>query len=685
MRPEIATLLEWVKPTSDTGTEVEDIGLLKPGDYEIFSETLNNALAEAKEIFVRMGITSMLRSGDLIVGVYTRQGDMATCSAGTYLHAVSAQLPVKFIMNNWLENPTVGVRDGDIFYANEALYGGIHNPDQIAMMPVFNDGELIAWTIAAVHQPETGGTEPGGMIINAKTRCDEGMRLTPIKIGENFRLRDDMLEMMENMVVRTPRMQMIDVRARATSCDRLRRRIVELAEQKGNGFVRGLLRKMIVEAEAAARKRVALWNDGTYRGTVLLDTEGVDLGLLRVFCTLRKKGDHITFDFTGTSPEHDGGGYHALPHHVLAVIAVYLFAYAFHDLPVSSGTLAPLDIIVPKGCFYNPDSLAPLSCNPPACIPALSVIFILFGKMLFDSEQRSIVAAPQANGVYTLVAGVNQWGVSVADITAYGFNTEGQGARTDMDGVDAYGFPLSHVGRSPDAEYVENEFPLFHLFQKFQKDSCGFGKYRGGSGTTTAYVIHHMPWALMHSNAVNFNTNANLGLFGGYPPASRPGIQVSNTDLWEKMARGDRDIPSDLIQLITERTIEGAYEVEALQRPGRVLKNGDIFVDLSEGGAGYGDVLERSPEMVMDDLRGEIISHRVAQTVYRVAYDPTTLQVDAEKTEELRQMEFEDRKKRGRRYEDFEKVWLRKRPPEEALKHWGSWPDAHQVREIARI
>ena len=75
MRPEITTLLEWVKPTSVTSEEMECVNLLKPGDYEMYNEKLNNILAEAKEIFVRMGITSMLRSGDLIVGIYTSQGD----------------------------------------------------------------------------------------------------------------------------------------------------------------------------------------------------------------------------------------------------------------------------------------------------------------------------------------------------------------------------------------------------------------------------------------------------------------------------------------------------------------------------------------------------------------------------------------------------------------------------------
>lgn len=370
---------------------------------------------------------------------------------------------------------------------------------------------------------------------------------------------------------------------------------------------------------------------------------------------------------------------------MLAEIAVYLFAYAFHDLPVSSGSLAPFEMVVPKGCFYNPDPMAPLSCNPPACIPALSMIYVLFAKILFCSEQRHLVSAPTADGVYTLVAGINQWGVPVADITAYGFNTEGQGARIDMDGVDAYGFSLCHIGRSPDAEFVENEFPLFHLYQKLQRDSCGPGKYRGGSGTTTAYVIRHVPWALMHTNSVNFNTNANLGLFGGYPAASRPGIQVTNTNLWEKMARGDNDIPSNSIELITKRTIKGDYKVEPLQRIGRPLKSGEIFVDFSNGGAGYGDVLERDPESVMEDIRKEIISHWVAQNVYHVAYNLETLEVDQKKTEELRKAEFEMRGKRGKKYEDFVKEWLKKRPPEAVLKHWGSWPDAQPVRHIVRI
>ena len=246
MRPDPQKLLQWIKPTPPTDKELECMKLLQPGDYEIYTEKLNNFLLESKEVFLKLGVSSMLRSGDLVTGIYTPTGDMVAAWCGTYLHAVIGQLPIKYVAETWINEPTVGVKDGDIFYCSDPLYGGIHNCDQIVVMPVFNDGELIAWTNAAVHQPETGACEPGGMPLTAKTRHDEGMLLSPIKIGENFRLREDLVEMCVNLISRAPRMQAIDMRARLSAADRLRSRLVGLAQEKGNDFVRGLFRRTII-------------------------------------------------------------------------------------------------------------------------------------------------------------------------------------------------------------------------------------------------------------------------------------------------------------------------------------------------------------------------------------------------------------------------------------------------------
>jgi len=685
MRPDTQKLLEWIKPSPPTDDELECMKLLQPGDYEIYTEKLNNFLLESKEVFIKLGVTSMLRSGDLVTGIYTPKGDMVTAWCGTYLHAVVGQLPIKFVAETWVNEPTVGVKDGDIFYASDPLYGGIHNCDQILVMPVFNDDELIGWTNAAVHEPETGATVPGGAPFNAKTRHDEGMLLSPIKIGENFRFREDLVEMCVNLISRAPRMQAVDMKARLSAADRLRERVVSLAQEKGNDFVKGLFRRIVIEAEEGTRRRIREWNDGTYRAVNFMDMVGTQQKLVRNFLTLHKKGDRLIWDFTGTSPENDCSQ-HSMPHSLAANIALHLMAYSFHDLPVSAGVFAPMEWIVPEGCMFNPHPEAAQSHCAPACHGAMTLGAVCMSKLMFDSPQQELVAAPISNtGTGVVLSGENQWGVLVADLIALAMNTEGHGARSDMDGVDAFGFSHCYSGRAPDIEDIETEFQIFNLLAKFHKDSCGFGKYRGGSGTEIVHVINYVDRALFASNVKGSKIRNCIGLFGGYPPATLPGVEVHHTNLWEKMKRGDRDLPSDVMGLISERTIKGEYDMGSMVKEMHLTANGDLWSVSNGGGGGYGDVLERDPEMVMDDVRNEIISHRTAEKVYQVAYNHETLEVDYDRTNELRQKEREDRKARGLSWVEFEKEWSQLRPTEEAMDFYGSWPDGKKTREIIRM
>ena len=145
-------------------------------------------------------------------------------------------------------------------------------------VPVFYKGELIAWTGAAQHTTETGASEPGGMPINANSRFFEGMNFPPFKIGENYQIREDFIETIGAFGMRAPQMVIIDLKARATAADRARRRIVELAEEKGVGYVKGLFRKMLIVAEEGARKKIKAWPDGTYRCVNFSDGVGLDNG-----------------------------------------------------------------------------------------------------------------------------------------------------------------------------------------------------------------------------------------------------------------------------------------------------------------------------------------------------------------------------------------------------------------------
>jgi acetophenone carboxylase len=610
---------------------------------------------------------------------------MVVASCGTYLHAVTAQLPIKYILRAFREEPSVGIREGDIFYCNDGLYGGIHNPDQIAIMPIFFENRLVAWSCAAVHQPETGATEPGGMPLSAKSRHHEGMKLSPIRIGENYRLRADLLEMMENMISRAPRMQVIDVRARVTAADRIRVRMQELAVTVGTRLLTGLFRRMLMNSEEGARKRIRGWCDGTYRAVSFADTVGAVESLTRTMLSITKKDDELTIDFTGSSPENDGP-VNSFAHITAAHLAIYLYAYAFHDLPISSGTFAPLKFIVPEGSLLNASPEAAISQSVYACYQVTVLAPIVFSKMMYPSEQRHLVTAGAGNNhtVPFIYAGINQYGARVADLLAYPFNAEGGGARSDMDGVDCYGFPYAHYGRGPDVEDVENETMFLHVFQNVLTDSGGVGKFRGGTAVQTMLLLYHTPRVAVSTMGITTRVAVGQGLFGGYPPDIVPGIQVVGSNTLELMKEG-ADIPRDSRELAATRNIAGTYSFERTARPSRMLAKGDLITAIGSGGSGYGDVLERDPELIAADILTGRISRWSAENVYRVAIDKRTGIVDQEQTVRLREEERQNRLARGVPFEQFIKEWSALKPPDDMLGFYGKWPDATPNRMIMRL
>ncbi len=445
---------------------------------------------------------------------------------------------------------------------------------------------------------------------------------------------------------------------------------------------------MIVVAEEGARNRIRSFPDGKYRCVNFMDGVGFDTGIFRLsFMTLEKKDDHITMDFTGTGPEQPYS-YNAHVTAAVGHISNFMYEYIFHDLPISSAAFAPIDFIFPKGTVLNPDDKAATSCSVYGAVGLMCGLHNCFSKMMMmGGENRTQVAASQGNaGNGWGIAGMSQWKLPFADVMAYSLNTDGQGGRATMDGINAFGFPWCVFGRAPNVEDIENEFPMIAVLSNHWKDSCGHGKYRGGVGTIQVCVTHHMPTLLHFAYSGNSRFQPTQPLFGGYVPPTEPGIAVIDSDIMEKMAAGDPDLKLELRDLLKKRSIKGKWIFKYCARATSQFKKGDVFTfAFAAGGAGYGDVLDRDPELVMQDLKDELISDWSAENIYKIAYDKKRLRVDKEKTNELRQEEKRSRLKRGKPYAAFEKKWLKKKPPEDSLRFYGSWPDAKVITPIQRI
>ena len=72
MRPSKAEVMAFLKPDPITDEEQAGIETLKPGDYEIYRERLTMILAECKEVFMKVGNSNWVLSGDLISRLHAR-------------------------------------------------------------------------------------------------------------------------------------------------------------------------------------------------------------------------------------------------------------------------------------------------------------------------------------------------------------------------------------------------------------------------------------------------------------------------------------------------------------------------------------------------------------------------------------------------------------------------------------
>src|ERR1700751_2196143 len=116
-----------------------------PLDFVITHSQIEAIMDSAKDMLQQIAAAPAAKYGDLIVGVYTLRGDLAICpSSGVAVFATTAAPVPKWVLQHWRDEPSVGIREGDIFYHNDPAYGGVHVPDH-TLLPLFWEGEQVGW------------------------------------------------------------------------------------------------------------------------------------------------------------------------------------------------------------------------------------------------------------------------------------------------------------------------------------------------------------------------------------------------------------------------------------------------------------------------------------------------------------------------------------------------------------
>ena len=473
-----------------------------------------------------MGIKYMRTSGSpVLVGAYDASTgitlpDGELVAMGPYIttQAHVLRLIVGSVIAQRSAQP--GIRAGDMFICNDPYLGATHQPDVATVAPVFHDGALRAWVGSSGHWLDIGGPEPGGFNMNAVSVFDEGLRLPPTRLVDAGVLREDLVELIMAQV-REPLAE-LDLRGQVVANQSGTQRLAGLFDAYGPDTVTAVMRAGIDHVERGLRSRLRSLPDGVWREVQYLDHDGHGPAVRQIVCTVTKRGDSLTIDFTGSAAQTAGfancarGGLRAA---VLSAVCIVLG----YDLPWNDGVARCVRLVAPPRSVVTAEFPAPVSMSTiSAIIVTLNLVFAALSRMLLASPAHhdEVMANWCGTSIGVSIMGRNDRGQYTVAPEASHF-AAGCGARSYADGVDTGGIIINTTANIPSIEATEAEYPLLYLFRRQLTDSGGAGRFRGGLSAGVALIPHDAGGPLETSfSGVGAEVPNGFGLAGGLPGAA---------------------------------------------------------------------------------------------------------------------------------------------------------------------
>src|SRR5919201_772687 len=220
-----------------------------PITYEVVRHALWHVNEEHGATIQRIsGSPVAMYALDLNPSILTEDGEFVYF--GPYMQYMSGvtDTQVKWILEYRSDNP--GVRDGDMFIANDPWVGAAHQRDVMLICPVFWKGELFCWVTNCLHQYDIGGITPSSFFMSAENPFAEGILMPPTRIVENGEIRRD-IEELYLRASRKPHAVALAFRAQFAGNVTARDRIQSLLKRYGPEVVKGVMRRILDNGEAA--------------------------------------------------------------------------------------------------------------------------------------------------------------------------------------------------------------------------------------------------------------------------------------------------------------------------------------------------------------------------------------------------------------------------------------------------
>lgn len=535
---------------------------------------------------------------DFTVGLFDADGNTISIGLGLPMFIRGLSDAIKAKIAHWGKE---NIFPGDVLLTNDPQVMGSHLNHMIFTLPVFHDGELVAFSSSMGHWQDVGG------VLGAVTRdiFSEGLQMPFVKIfkaGE----QDAELTAIIRSNCRLPEFAMGDFRAQLAAIRTGERRLTQLLQRYGAATFKKSVELIFDQSEKLARAAVAKIPDGIYEAESFMDDDGVNLGRpVPIKVRVEVRADTMIVDLSGVSPQVAGPYNSGATAGRSASEVAFKFLTTPLLLPINHGSFRPLQVVLPPGRIVSASKPAPVRTWMTVPMTVADTIF----KALAPACPANVLAGHHAD-----LAAPRTFGLDPKTGRAFHFpqtlSGGGWGALYDRDGQNATFCINDGDTHNTPVEAAEGKGPIFIAHRKLRQDSGGPGKFRGGLGVSQE-VRMRAPGSVL--SAMERTKCAPWGLHGG-----KEGL----ANRFSIVRKG-----GSIERLPTGKTIgHVALDVE------------DGFLVEVGGGGGFWDALQRDPKRVLADVRSGYVSLEGARRDYGVVIrqEGRRYELDLEATAALR-------------------------------------------------
>jgi N-methylhydantoinase B len=566
---------------------------IDPITFEVIQNGLGSIVDEMALTVMRTAYSGIVKDAlDYSTAFCDRHGEMIAQGLTIVVHLGSFPSAVRHILRKFEGR----IYPGDVFILNDPYgSGGIHLPDIYVIEPVFVDDRLEGFSCVLAHHTDVGGLVPGSNSTHATEIYQEGLRIPTLKLYERGVPNEAIFALLASNV-RVPDKVLGDLRAEIAAAAIGAREYQQLARRYGAATLREYTDELLDVSERLAREEIRGLPKGSYSFTSHIDGDSIESGPVVFQVTVTIEDERIIADFAGSSPQVKAGINSPLP---FSQSAVYGALRLVMDpaIPNSAGYFRTIEVRAPEGSIVNPR--LPAACGARG-ITGFRIMDTVLGALAQAVPDRVPADGEGGNTILSLGGyGPKEEPWVYVDLVA---GARGGGPRAD--GCEGVPHPASNIANTP-VEIVEVEAPVRIERYELIPDSGGAGQFRGALGQIRQ-VRCLAPDAVLQIRS-DKRRFPPYGLFGGEP----------GTPSWNVLNPGDSQT------ILPTLTMTGVHQ-------------DDVICHTMAGGGGWGNPLDREPDLVQADVWNGKVTVDHARAAYGVVVNPQTLQVDRSATDTLR-------------------------------------------------